>query len=379
MADTILRGMSWDHRRALDPLIGTMPGFRASRPGTDVQWSSRPLSGFEFTPVGELAERYDLIVLDHPFVGEIAAEGSLLALDGMVDGQADSPFVGPSLASYRWRGHLWAVPIDAACQVGVVRPDLLARLDRPAPADWAELIDLARAARRRNGWLAVALNGVHALMTFFTLAANLGRPCATEPDKALFDPATAREALSALRELVSLCPPQCLDWNSIALHDAMVARDDLVACPAVYCYATYAESDQRRPLRFHDLPGPSGHRGSTIGGTGLGISARCRHPEAAMAYVHYVTRAETQLAFAAHHGQPARREAWEDEATNDRFGGCYRSTRATIEAAWVRPRYRGYLAFQAKAGELVEAHLRGRIAEADLLDEMERLHSDCSG
>ena len=48
-----------------------------------------------------------------------------------------------------------------------------------------------------------------------------------------------------------------------------MARDDLVSCPAVCCYATYAERDQRKPLRFHDLPGPRGHGGSTIGGTGL--------------------------------------------------------------------------------------------------------------
>lgn len=374
MAETILRGMTWRHRRAVDPLIGTMPGFRARHPGIDVHWSARPLAGFEFTPVGRLAEQYDLIVLDHPFVGEIAAQGCLMPLDSVVDGQADSDFVGPSLASYRYAGHLWALPIDAACQVGVVRPDLLAHLDRTAPVDWAELIDLGRLAHRRGLWLAVALNGVHALMTFFTLAANLGQPCANEPGEPLFDPATAREALSALRELVSFCPPQCLDWNSIALHEAMAAREDLVACPAVYCYATYGERDQPRPLRFHDLPGPRGHRGSTIGGTGLGISARCRHREVAMAYLRYVVNPETQLAFAAHHGQPARREAWEDEATNDRFGGCFRATRNTVEGAWVRPRYPGYLAFQAKAGKLVEAHLRGRIAEADLLAKMERLH-----
>jgi multiple sugar transport system substrate-binding protein len=75
-----------------------------------------------------------------------------------------------------------------------------------------------------------------------------------------------------------------------------------------------------------------------------------------------------------HHGQPARGDAWEDPAIDARFGGCYGATRATIEAAWIRPRYAGYLGFQAKAGPLVEQHLRGDLAEDSLLEQLEQLH-----
>jgi multiple sugar transport system substrate-binding protein len=182
-----------------------------------------------------------------------------------------------------------------------------------------------------------------------------------------------RTALAMLRELVSFCPADCLDWSSIDLHEQMVVRDDLVFCPAVYCYATYAESDQRRPLRFHDLPGPCGHRGSTIGGTGLGVSAYRRHTEAARAYARFAASTAAQFAFARHHGQPALRAVWEDANVNARYGNCYRAVRATMDGCWTRPRYKGYLAFQARAGELVESHLRGVVSEADLLESMERL------
>jgi multiple sugar transport system substrate-binding protein len=379
MTTIALRGMTWQHRRAIDPLIETYPIFQQLRPDICVEWESRPLHGFEFTPVEELARKYDLIILDHPFAGDIASKGYLQPVDGLVDPLLESAFVGPSLASYRYGGNLWALPVDAACQVGAVRPDLLARLDRPYPRTWDELLVLGVAARRIGCYLAIGLRGVHSLMTLFTLCANLGRPCGTDPIVPLLDRDTARQALAAMRSLLAYCPPRALDWNSIDLHDAMVARDDLVCCPAVYCYATYAEVDVRRPLRFFDLPGLAGPtpRGSTLGGAGIGLSAHSVHPEAAKTYLLFLMEPATQRAFAAHHGQPARIDAWEAPAIDARYGGCYSTTRATIDAAWIRPRYAGYLEFQAEGGTLVERHLRGELAESALLERLELLHRVC--
>jgi multiple sugar transport system substrate-binding protein len=372
MAAVRLRGMTWDHRRAVDPLLATRAMFAELHPGIEIGWSSRPLHGFEFTPVEELARSYDMIILDHPFCGEIAASGCLLPVDEIVS-DARSAFVGPSLESYVYAGRTWAVPVDAACQVAVSRPDLMGRLEATVPQDWAALLDLGRLAQRHGTKLAIGLRGVHSLMTFFTLCANLGTPCATSPDHPLADSGTARAALDHMRALLALCPKEALDWNSIALHDAMAARDDLIFCPAVYCYATYAEADQRRPLRFHDFPGPRGPRGSTIGGTGLGISAHGANPEAALAYARFAAAVATQAAFALHHGQPARSEAWQDAEINARFGGCYAATLRTMDGCWIRPRFAGYLGFQAKAGDLIEYHLRGEIAERDLLDRLQSL------
>jgi multiple sugar transport system substrate-binding protein len=380
MARITLRGITWGHRRAIDPLLATLADFSRMHPEIAVDWSSRSLHGFEFAPVEELARNYDLIVLDHPFAGEIAGSRCLRPLDELLDATSAGAFVGRSLETYRYGGSLWAMPVDAACQVAVARPDLLASLDRPAPRDWAEMTALGRRARDRGWWLAIGLKGVHALMTFFTLCANLGRPCTEAGAEPFVDPATGRAALDAMRSLLQFCPPESLNWNSIELHEAMVARDDLVFCPAVYCYATYAEADMRRPLRFSDLPGlarqvPSG---STIGGTGIGLSALCAEPAAALAYIRYLATPVTQKAFAAHHGQPAHVDAWNDREIDARFGGCFAATRATMEGAWVRPRYPGYLKFQAAGGELVERHLRGALTSDELLSRLADLQRVCA-
>jgi multiple sugar transport system substrate-binding protein len=375
MSDIVLRGMTWDHRRAIDPLVSTLPGFRARRSDVDIVWTARPLHGFEFDPVQELAQQFDLIVLDHPFVGDIAATGCLEPLDLLIDAETAASFVGPSLESYRHERRTWAMPIDAACQVAVARPDLISSIGLGVPQTWDEMFELGSAARRHGQWLAIGLKGVHSLMTFFTLCANIGSPCGATPGENLFDMATAQAALAALRRLASYCPPQVFDWNSIALHDAMLTRDDLVYCPAVYCYATYAEADMPKPLRFHDLPGVKmvSSAGSTIGGTGVGISCRSRHIKECLEYIRYIAEVETQKNFAAHHGQPARVEAWFDPFIDDRFGGCYSNTLKTMQSAWIRPRYSGYLAFQAVAGKLIELHLRGALQERELLDELRRL------
>ena len=114
MARASLRGITWGHRRAIEPLLATLPAFRQHHPDIDVDWSSRSLHGFEFTPVAALARDFDLIILDHPFSGDIVAQSCLRPLDDVLD--PGSAFVGPSLETYRREGRVWALPVDAACR-----------------------------------------------------------------------------------------------------------------------------------------------------------------------------------------------------------------------------------------------------------------------
>ena len=115
-----LKGMTWQHRRAIDPLTETLPSFRAQHPGIDVEWTSRPLSGFEFQSVEELSRSYDLIILDHPFIGDVAQKGYLLCLDSLLAGR-DADYIGPSLSSYRE-----GLPIvDVATYAGTIGYELM--------------------------------------------------------------------------------------------------------------------------------------------------------------------------------------------------------------------------------------------------------------
>lgn len=367
--------MAWLHRRATDPLLAASAAYEAAHPGIRICWDARPLQGFEFTSIADLARTHDLILLDHPFMGDASSSRCLVPLDEALPMLSDADFIGPSLATYRYDGILWAVPVDAACQTAVYRPDLLGRLGGKVPRSILEVLELGREVRRAGLWLAIALAGVHALMTFFTLCAALGRPCGDRAGTSFADPDTARECLAMMRAILDLCPRQALDWNSIDLHEAMQTRDDLVYCPAVYCYLTYAEADIARPLRFADFPTPGSHgvpRGSTIGGAGMALSAQSRVTNAALEFLRFLAEVQTQRLFTRHHGQPARFEPWIDAEADARFAGAFSAVRRTMKLSWIRPRWPGYLALQAEGGRLIEAHLRGQISESGTIKRLNR-------
>ncbi len=351
---TRLRGMTWDHPRGYDPLAACSAIWR-DRTGVDIAWERRSLQDFESYPVEELARRYDLIVIDHPHVGLVARDRCLLPLD-----EAGQDAIGPSLASYRWDGALWALPIDAATQVQAWRPDLLAA----APADWAEVTGLAR-----DGRVLVPLRSPHALMAFYTLAANCGHPCGAEPGP-LIAPEHGVAALEKLRQFTAWLDPACFTLDPIAVFERMAQPDARIACaPLIYGYVSYARPGFR-PARigFADLPLP-GSAGGTLGGTGMAVSAFSAAPEAAVAAARWFASAAAQTGpYTAAGGQPAHRLAWHDAALDAANGSFYAATRRTLERSYVRPRGPGYMAFQGWASDRVAAALQDGALRAAIDD-----------
>src|SRR6266853_3615134 len=122
-----LRGMAWDHPRARGPLE-VISAEWSREGGASIAWDARPLKDFEDQPLEELATAYDLILIDHPFVGFAATSKLLLPVEDWVDAAylADQAAnsVGPSYPSYTWEGKQRALAIDAACQVSALRDDL---------------------------------------------------------------------------------------------------------------------------------------------------------------------------------------------------------------------------------------------------------------
>jgi len=262
MTATVLRGMTWSHPRGYDPMVACSELWR-ERTGVEVLWDKRSLQDFESFPVEELARHYDLIVIDHPHVGQITGEGCLLPLDTPAHaGQAPelaAGSVGESYPSYRWQGRQWALPIDAATQVQAWRPDLI---DAPA-ARWFDMLALAR-----QGRVLCPLRAPHSLMAFYTLTANLGKPCNVEgPD--LVELAVGLEVYERLAELASLIDSRCFEMDPIAVFEAMATRGSTIVCsPLIYGYVSYAR-EGFRPTRiaFADLPalGAHGPKGSALG------------------------------------------------------------------------------------------------------------------
>ena len=377
-----LRGLTWDHRRAIAPLRAVHEAFSLAEPNITIDWSIRDLRQFEHQSLEEVATAFDLILFDHPFVGRMAASRVFVPVDRVlarVPGAAEAAFyAGPSLTSYRWGGQTWGVPVDAATMHAVYRPDLLATITDDVPTSWADVLELGRRAKKAGLLLGLANGDHHGFLALGSLMHNLGAGWATKNGEGLqFSISSFKEALSCLIQAITFAPPQAASWNSIALHDAMSSRDDIVYCPLTFGYATYGESDfGDRRLKFAAAPGvlEPYKKGTLLGGAAIGITAACKNIHAAEQYLAFVLQPDiqTQL-FGAHHGQPAASAAWQNDDLNARFNGYFKDVHPTLELAATRPRFDGYGHFEKCSGALVSQYLTGDISETALVEQISKL------
>ncbi|WP_406027606.1 hypothetical protein OH802_10515 [Nocardioides sp. NBC_00850] len=359
------RGLTWDHPRGRDALVAA-----AEASDLDLTWDVHPLSGFESTPIEEIAADYDLVVLDHPHLGDALAHGCLQSFDDLVGREqvaawADAA-VGPSLASYVMDGRLWAVPLDAATQVAATRVDLV----DVVPRLWAEVAALSRRAP-----VALSVAGPHALLTFTSVCVALGEePGGTQH---FVSDEVGRQALDLMADLAARAPRHTRDLDPIGLLAEMTEGDTIAHVPLVYGYVTYADTTLDRPVRFTDAPtlAPGTRPGSTLGGTGLALTTRCEVTPELLDHVRHLMSAPVQQDFIpAHAGQPSARAAWTSPAVNEPVGDFYRGTLETVERAWVRPRHPGYVTFQTEAAEVVREALSGSISTAAALSRIDDCH-----
>ncbi len=369
-----LQGITWDHSRGYDPMVATSLTFSANKGSVEFDWQKRSLQAFADRPIEELAIQFDLMVIDHPHVGEVAKSGLLLPLDGQgFDAELQtlaSQSLGPSHDSYNFAGRQWALAIDAASPVAAFRPDQLIE----APTQWNEVVQLAKDSR-----VAFALIPINALMTFFGMAKNTG--AAIAEGEQFVSPDVGEQILERMKEIASLMDPRCLELDPIGIYDWMSGDEDApIYSPFGYGYSNYSRQGYCRfSLAFCDAPGieSSNPAGTVLGGTGIAISANTAHPDLALQYAFWIASADCQRElFFNSGGQPANSKAWESDHCNNKSLNFFRSTRQTLDQSWLRPRYAGYMALQATAGDLIHDYLRGTIKTGPTLEALQRAYSD---
>ena len=390
-----LSGLTWDHPRGyrvLDALAGAL------EPDVSVHWQRQPLEGFESRPLRALADDFDLLVVDHPGLGEAIRDGALLPLDEVFGEQELAAWrtasVGASYDSYVLGGQPWALPLDAAAQVAVARPDLM----EARPASWEQACQAARTHPT-----VLCLGGPHALLMFSAICLAAGAEPARDDAKAgdqgvagnqgpagdhglagdhrlagdhwqagdqgpagdhrpFVAEAAGTAALAIMSDLLAQADRGLSQRNPIGVLDAMAARGGPVYCPLVYGYVTYqrplgGEPGSSRLAAFDAPAGPAGI-GSVLGGTGVAITRSAVELGAAAALIRTLLSDEVQIGrYAELGGQSSARRAWQHAGADAAGGGFYRATLATVEQAWVRPRFAGYPEFQTAASAVLREGL----------------------
>ena len=364
-------GLTWDHPRGYVALEKAAAQARAG--GLDLRWKRQPLEGFESHPIEDLARDYDLMVLDHPHMGDAVAGHCLQPLESLFDADTlqtwKAQSIGNTFESYHYAGKHWALPLDAASQVAAFRED---RFDGPAPATWPATLDFAR-----RHPVALSLAGPHAILSLFSISTAFGdAPTASGADH-LFEGRGFDAAWSLMQELHALSFKGWAERNPIGILEALAGEADAVYCPLVYGYVNYAIAGPgRHAVQFGDVPsGPGGRFGSVLGGTGLAVSRRAEVSDALRAHLAHLLSASAQSEFIPFaDGQPSARAAWSNPLVNATWNGFFRGTQQTLEQAIVRPRHPGYVSFQTAASEFARNALSQRLTAGQVAGALQSLY-----
>ena len=379
-----LRGVSWDHPRGHDCMVATSAAWVVQRPDVQITWQTRSLQAFGDFPIQKLAETYDLLVIDHPFVGFAADDGCLLPLDSVLSadflaGQAANS-VGPSHRSYIYGGRQWGLATDAAGHVSAYRPDLIEEIGG-LPQSWDDVLALAE--RRKGQERAQVINPripIDASMSVLSLCAAASEPAYGQDDRVV-SRSIGRQVLGTLRALVRAAHPESLKRNPPRSLDLMSSTDEVAFIPLLFGYSNYGRPGFRDHLvRFSGVPtiGGGEPRGGVLGGAGVAISSHTQHPREAADFAAYVASADVQRGvYFSGGGQPGHRAAWLDDAVNAASTDFFRDTLANLDNAYLRPRYHGFMECQEASGKLVHDWLAAGIDSADwLLDRLDAVYQE---
>jgi multiple sugar transport system substrate-binding protein len=372
----LLKGITWNHSRGFVPVVATAQRFSELHPSVEIIWEKRSLQQFADFSIDQLAEHYDLLVIDHPWAGFAARTKTILPLDTYLpadflnDQQQNT--VGRSFESYSYEGHQWALAIDAATPVASSRPDLLEHHSLKLPKSYDELLELAN-----TGLVGFSLISIDTLMSFYMFCCSLGEePC--QQENRVISEEVGIKALKMFRQLAEKIDPAFFFKNPIQVYETMTQTDTIVYCPFAYGYSNYSRSGYaRKLLHFHDLVSFDGKsKGiSTLGGTGIAVSAKSKHIDTAVAYAQYTASPGCQeTLYFENGGQPGHRKAWESKAVNLFSNNYFFNTLPALQRAFLRPRYHGHMFFQDHAGEPVREYLMKGGAEKAVLQQLNELY-----
>lgn len=373
-----LKGMAWDHPRGYEPLRATSTEFTKMHPNLTIQWDIRSLKEFGDMPIEDLIETYDIITIDHPYMGQADTNGLLVPLEKFMDTEVletlKAESVGPSFSSYFYNGHQYAVPVDAAALVSSYRPDLVAEANLDLPTSREQLFYFYKQipSTYKVAW---ALCATDLWCTFLTLCAQDGGRDFIH--QKTIDHALGKQVLDELKRHLDYLHPQSLHWNPIQILDTMGESDEVIYAPFLFGYTNYSRVGYAKHIvEFGNSPTNPKNKVSTIlGGVGLAISAHCKHSALAAEYIGFVAKANTQNGlYTKNGGQPGNMKAWQSTSNNELCHHFFANTMKTMQQAYVRPQHIGWNTFQEQGAEILHNGLLKNIPSTKIMTDLNQLY-----
>lgn len=374
----ILKGITWDHPRGYEPLRATSQAFSELHKEVIIEWVIRTLKEFGDMPIENLIEAYDLITIDHPYMGQAHENQLLISLENAISHrdleELEQNSVGPSFASYRFKGHLYALPIDAAALVAAFRRDLIETFRIELPTVRADLFNLYSKIPKGHN-VAWALCPTDLWCTFLTLCAQDAGNYFIKNQR--FDEKLGAAILNELKEHLNYLHPESMNWNPIQILDVMASADEIVYAPFLFGYSNYSRTGFADKLvLFTNSPtNPKNSISTILGGVGLAVSSNSKNSDWAVAFARFTANGLTQKGlYTLNGGQPGHLEAWKCPKNHALCHGFFLNTLPTMEKAYVRPQHPGWNKFQEQAADMLHDGIKKDIPSDKMMKGLNQLY-----
>ena len=382
-----LRGRTWSSKRGYGGLAASGAAYARIRPDVRVQWEQLDFDALFLDSRRQFAAGsvdFDLLMLDHPWVGEFAVNRWLVDLDQLLGPEQrrdlEDDADPASLQSYRYEGGLWSLPVDAACQILSYRPDLVGSAAERLPGDWDTLIELGQSLHRPPNRCAFThqFGGPNHFLTLLGMASALGDAPYSEPFRGLDREAGARglDLLKRVWKLSIESQFESLEQLPQRTFPLMLAGDSAAMCPGVFAYITYYEGVGEGRLGIADMPvmPETGGRTSLLGGMGLAIPSASPHREVAWEFAWFAMSREVQGGvYVNNGGQPGRVSALAEGYADTACAGFGPVLAGALEDCYIRPTPPGWHKAERVGGDVVMRFLKGRVTASETLSDLDRV------
>ena len=307
--------------------------FMAEHPGIQVRRQIGPHSSTAFhdllsQKLKNRSAEVDVFLMDVIWPPEFASAGWALALNQRFTPEEREKFFPAGIAANTWQGRIYGVPFNIDTGMLFYRRDLLKARGWDPPKTWPDLVrqakavmaDEKKAGRYFQGYSGQfkQYEGLVCDMLEFVLS-NQGQIIDPETGRCRLAQPAALEAVRFVRdEIMGRIAPRGLlmyqEPESLALFvqgRALFLRS--------WPYAWAVSNDPRKSkiagkVGIAPLPHfPGGQSRATLGGWQVGVSAYSRQPDAAWAFVRFITSRPVQKMFAIRGGRaPTRMDLYRD-------------------------------------------------------------------
>jgi len=344
-----------------------MARLAATYPEATVTVNCVPLSSWHSETFNGYASKggADLVIGDSQWIGEEVKGGHLVELTDFLKQNTDmSDFIPAALAAYGEyppaSGHYWGAPIQANVQLLVYNQAIFQEYGVSDLKTWDELLTAAQKIKAggkysgfawfwdehndtlQSGWnqLAWGWGGQLWDAKTYKMAGIINSPenaAATDYAVKLFNTGPQESAAWGYNEVVdALCSGNAamtIIWNSYGttLVDSSKCKES--------AHLTFAAP-------------PVGPRANTLqlGGQGISISQYTHNREAALAFLKWLMRKDTQVQWAKLHGYPSMKSvlASSDFLNAAPYNALFAKTFERVQDYWNLPEYMPLLAIQGK-------------------------------